>query len=123
MLNETEKKKINCQMFYNKFVETLEELDRNSLIKMDDDELEEYVFDEIGGKIYAWLSPEHIVEMQQTGFISPMIGMEASMIHMLFSSIEQKETSFMNAHSVRNNLGPWQMIFTYVDKIMEEIKK
>ena len=118
MLTNDEKRKINCRMFYDNFVETLEAYSLK-VLDMSDDELEEYLFDEVDGKIYAWLCEEHLREMEEFGFISEAVHRKATDLYQCYQRLDGSE--LWDIQYVRSAL-EWEHIFYSAERILYLLK-
>ena len=118
MLTEQEKKKINCKMYYDEFVETLR-CYSIKVLEMDDDELEEYLFDEIDGKIYAWLDEAHLRDMEELGFINSTVHRRATDLYQCYQRLDG--TELWDIQYVRTAL-EWQHIFYSAERLLYILK-
>lgn len=119
MLTDDEKRKINAKMYYDCFVETLESYSTN-ILKMNDDELEEYLFDEVDGKIYAWLNEEHLGVMKEFGFIDDVVYRRAKTLYESYKNLDGSE--LWDIQYVRTAL-EWSHIFYSAERILYLLKK
>ena len=119
MLTDKEKRKINSQMYYDCFVETLQNY-TTKVWEMSDDELEEYLFDEIDGSIYAWLNEEHLQVMEEFGLIDEVVHRRAKALHDSYKNLDGSQ--FWDIQYVRNTV-EWSHIFYSAERILLLLKK
>ena len=118
MPTDAERRKINAQMYYDCFVETLEAYS-TEILKMSDDELEEYLFDEVDGKIYAWLNEDHLNTMEEFGYIDAQIHRRAKALYQSYQNLDGSQ--LWDIQYVRTAL-EWSHIFYSAERILYLLK-